>query len=303
MKKVQILLSSYNGEANIRRQIESILAQVDVYTSVLVRDDHSKDATVEIVRQMQKEYPDRIELIEGENKGWKQSFMSLIECAGIFDYYGFSDQDDLWMPDKVKTCIALMEADKWNGIKLAHCNALSVEENLTPRKEQEYRCAEPISHKAAIVTEVFQGCGMVWNYDAMAMVKKHMPKNHDIAHDFWVGLVSYFFGRIYFTKEAKFYHIRYAQSSSADGNVKKGRMIRFKKLFSLNECMYMNPAEDLLEGYQKFLTADDSRFLSDIVAYRYDLRAKMQLLMDADFRRPTVSSTVLLKLAIIMNRY
>ena len=43
MKRVTILLSSYNGEAYLEEQLESIAAQKDVQTNILVRDDGSSD--------------------------------------------------------------------------------------------------------------------------------------------------------------------------------------------------------------------------------------------------------------------
>ena len=45
MKTVQILLSSYNGEKYISRQIDSILQQKDVEVHLLIRDDGSTDGT------------------------------------------------------------------------------------------------------------------------------------------------------------------------------------------------------------------------------------------------------------------
>ena len=49
MYRVQVLLSTYNGEKYIREQLDSILAQKNVEVSVLIRDDGSTDSTVEII--------------------------------------------------------------------------------------------------------------------------------------------------------------------------------------------------------------------------------------------------------------
>ena len=50
-KKVAILLSTYNGEKYLREQIDSILAQTYDNFELIVRDDGSKDSTVEIVKE------------------------------------------------------------------------------------------------------------------------------------------------------------------------------------------------------------------------------------------------------------
>ena len=50
-RKVQVLLSAYNGEKYIRCQIESILRQKDVQVMLLIRDDGSTDGTAHILRR------------------------------------------------------------------------------------------------------------------------------------------------------------------------------------------------------------------------------------------------------------
>ena len=94
MKTVQILLSSYNGEKYISRQIDSILRQKDVEIHLLIRDDGSTDGTRAIIKEYEKKYPANVEVVFGENMGWKKSFFTLLRLAGDYDYYAFADQDD-----------------------------------------------------------------------------------------------------------------------------------------------------------------------------------------------------------------
>ena len=93
-KKVNVLLSAYNGEKYIREQIESILEQSYKNIEIYVRDDGSKDGTLTIL----KEYEERglIHLEAGKNVGFVKSFEWLIANGGEADYYAFSDQDDFW---------------------------------------------------------------------------------------------------------------------------------------------------------------------------------------------------------------
>lgn len=302
-KKVLILMSTYNGGITIARQIKSILDQTCVDVHIKIRDDGSNADTVKILKDLQEEYQGYLDCIFGENIGWKRSFMELLYSAETeYEYFGFSDQDDLWMEDKICTCIEMMENDSINGPKLAHCNSLSVDAELKPRKEQEYRVPCPPSHKAAIATEYFQGCGMLWNRKTMLLLQKYRPQNKELAHDYWVGVVSTFWGKIYFCEQPKFYHIRYEINSSADGNVKKGRLKRIGMLLA-GKMAYMNPIPDLLAGYKEKMDPDDLSFLNLFRTYKSDFHNKMKILMDKEFRRPTVPSTILLKLSIFFNRY
>ena len=54
MKKVTILMSTYNGETYLDEQLESIEAQKGVEKRILVRDDGSTDSTCDILDQWQQ---------------------------------------------------------------------------------------------------------------------------------------------------------------------------------------------------------------------------------------------------------
>ena len=303
MKSVLILISTYNGGEKIKRQIDSILEQKVVDVSVLIRDDGSDEQTKSVLKTIAGKYAERVQIIYRTNVGWKKSFMDLIQEASLkYDYYGFSDQDDIWMPDKLISCIHLMEEDQNKGVKLAHCNALSVDEDLKPRDEQEKRIPCPPNYKAAIATEYFQGCGMVWNREAMELLQSYKPQNKNLAHDYWVGLVCYLFGKIYFCEEPKFFHIRYGNNESCDGNVWKGRLKRISQ-FIHGDDAYMNPANDLLAGFGYDLNSARREFIEMVSMYKSISAYRLKLIVDKNFKRPTVGSTILLKIALLLKRY
>lgn len=298
MTKVLIMMSTYNGGDRIIRQVESILNQKDVDINILIRDDGSDAETISILNKLENEYSN-IRVIYGENIGWKRSFLELVYSTELdFEYYGFSDQDDIWFEDKVISLVSLMEIDVNSKPKLAHCNSLSVDYNLVSRKEQEFRTPCPPGFKQAIANEFFQGCGMLWNKKAMELIRVYKPKNVDLAHDYWVGLICFLFGKVYFLKEAKFYHIRYDNNSSEDGNVWKGRIKRFK-LLAKGKQAYMNPSSDLIQGYSSFL---DDEILCFLKRYsNMNFRDKLVLFLDPEFRRNSIVSTVAFKIWLLQD--
>lgn len=304
MKKVLILMSTYNPGEQLDQQVKSILLQKGLKVNLLIRDDGSTRTNFEYIKKITQKYAEKIKLVRGKNYGWRKSFQLLVHSkyAKGYDYYGFSDQDDIWMDDKLISCINLMESDNYKGIKLAHCSALTVDSNLNPTDEQEHRLAKPFSHKMAFCTEIFQGCAMVWNDNCMQMLQRYEVGDNNITHDYWVGLIAYLFGKIYFCSDPKFYHIRYSNSQSSDGNIYKGRIRRFKKIIN-NEKTYMNPSYDLLNGYSQFLIPKDALFLAKMCNYKNSISNKLYLIFNRQFRRPTFSATLLMKLAILFNRY
>lgn len=317
-RNVLVLLSAYNGGNKIIRQVESIILQEEVNVSLFIRDDGSDIDTINILRRLEKKYPEKIFCIYGANLGFKQSFMELIYMAfPNFDYYAFSDQDDIWFSDKLISCIKLMESDikenkinkegnvkrlQSNRCKLAHCNCISVDKKLRLRSEQEKRIPYPPNHKMAISTEFFQGCGMVWDKKLMELIQTYRPKNNNISHDYWVGLLGYWIGQVYFCKDPKFYHIRYENNESMDGDVKKGRLKRLKN-FITGDVIYMNPVQDLLEGYTNYMSEEDKVFLKTLSNYQHSIKEKFRILTDWEFRKPSMMATMLLKLAVAMNRF
>ena len=63
MRKVEILMSTYNGEKFVEAQIKSIVQQKNVDIHLTIRDDGSKDDTISIIKMQQKKYPDRIAVV------------------------------------------------------------------------------------------------------------------------------------------------------------------------------------------------------------------------------------------------
>ncbi|MDO4473064.1 MAG: glycosyltransferase [Eubacteriales bacterium] len=113
MKKVHILLSTYNGEKYIADQMESLLKQEYSNFKIIIRDDGSSDETVSILSEYQEKYPEKIVVHEGVNVGWMKSFQWLIKNAGEADYYAFCDQDDVWGNNKIKHAVdELSKVDK-----------------------------------------------------------------------------------------------------------------------------------------------------------------------------------------------
>lgn len=300
MNTVQILLSSYNGEKVINRQVESILKQENVDVHLLIRDDGSNDSTVIQLEKLKKKYPHQIEIITGKNMGWKKSFIELLFHVSEYDYYGFSDQDDLWDKRKIISSIKAMERDDM-GVKLCQCGSVCVDENLQILSKQEIAYKSPRTKKRAIAQEYFRGCCMLWNSQAMDLIKRYKP-NENIAHDYWVGLICFYFGKLYYCPEKLLYHIRYPVNSSTDGNLLLGRINRLKTFFTRN-VIYMNPNADLLYGYEGILEEKDKNFLQTVCDYKKSFKKRMKVFWDWDFRRESLKSTLLFKATILFGKY
>jgi glycosyltransferase involved in cell wall biosynthesis len=109
--KVSVLISSYNGEKFIKEQLNSLLKQSRKIDEVVIIDDCSTDDTVAIIKQYiidnQLENEWKI-IVNKKNKGWKANFIEGIEIT-TGDILFFCDQDDIWLKDKVKRTLEILQ--------------------------------------------------------------------------------------------------------------------------------------------------------------------------------------------------
>lgn len=187
--QVTVLMSTYNGELFLREQLDSIIDQQSVNVKLKVRDDGSTDNTIDILL----EYADKMDLTRGKNIGVGNSFMQLVYSAGFdSDYYAFSDQDDIWMSNKLAAAI-----DKLSGVKgpaLYASNQLLVD---AEGREMHIRYdGNPGSNwEQTIRSNYMCGCTMVWNKEFQRMVceEKRRPSEKILRkriHDVWFSAVA-----------------------------------------------------------------------------------------------------------------
>jgi glycosyltransferase involved in cell wall biosynthesis len=105
-----VLLATFNGAATLREQLDSYLAQTAAIERIIASDDGSRDDTVHILQTFRNAHPEiHVEIIYGPRKGAAQNFLHLLRC--LPENPGpvlFSDQDDVWLPQKVAAGVSLL---------------------------------------------------------------------------------------------------------------------------------------------------------------------------------------------------
>lgn len=136
IKKIAVLMASYNGEKYITQQIESILNQdVENPIQLIIRDDGSTDNTVSVVKSL-CEKDDRITLISSQNVGGVACFFALLRIAhdlpDDYAYFALSDQDDVWDLDKLRIGVESIESVATDAPVLYGSITRPVNKNLEP---------------------------------------------------------------------------------------------------------------------------------------------------------------------------
>jgi glycosyltransferase involved in cell wall biosynthesis len=104
-------MATYNGAKYIEEQLSSLAAQTLRPAELIVGDDGSTDATLELVRNFAEISPFPVKILaSGARLGFADNALRTAEaCSGQF--IAFCDQDDIWLPDKLERCATRLERD------------------------------------------------------------------------------------------------------------------------------------------------------------------------------------------------
>ena len=211
-----MLLATYNGAQFLAQQLDSILQQTWSNLVIVIRDDHSTDNTAELVRSFASEHPDRVHRIDadGTQGGAKDNFSTLIgyvlehkvQLGLERAYMMFSDQDDIWRPEKMERQARLMFQVEESGTGtpvLVHCDLHVVDAALQPIADSFIRYqgldARRNGFGQLLISNLVTGCTMFINE---ALAEKAVPVPPEaVMHDWWLGLVAAAFGEIAFLPE------------------------------------------------------------------------------------------------------
>lgn len=199
---VDILLATYNGEAFLDQQLASIFNQTYPHWRLIVRDDGSTDATLDIIRSYQERYPGKITLLADEdgNLGPTQNFSRMLENSAAH-YVAFCDQDDVWLPEKLATTL-----DKMRLLELQHgatapllvyTDLRVVDEGLHVIYDSfwKYQRLDPKTGNSLnrlLVQNVVTGCTAMFN-KPLKEIALPIPAEARV-HDWWIALVASAFG-------------------------------------------------------------------------------------------------------------
>ncbi|MDG6095169.1 glycosyltransferase [Acetobacter sp. AN02] len=193
---VTILLSVCNGEAFLNRQLDSFLDQSLKGWSVLWRDDGSSDASYSIMQSFQMhrgagrceeaEDPASVRFSQ-ERMGIFASYLHLLSQAPEGGMIAFSDQDDVWLTDKLARGAAAL-ARVPEGVPGLYC----ARQTLTDRHLTPFGVSPELPEHpdllAALTGNIATGCTVMLNDAARRLLLRHEPPPL-ILHDWWAYLL------------------------------------------------------------------------------------------------------------------
>lgn len=216
---VNILLATYNGSRHIRRQLDSLLAQTYPHIAIYVRDDGSKDNTVEILKEYMAKNSSGKKIIllpnNGTNLGCPASFYQILKECEAADYYAFCDQDDIWYPDKIKWAVEKLSK---HPQKSKPCVYFSAYEYYTDTGK--FLRQSPAQKKHISLTDVLyytpaSGFVLVFNEAARQELILAVRPGKEL-HDRWLLRGAACFGSILYDPRCSAAHIRHKEAVTAE---------------------------------------------------------------------------------------
>ncbi|MGV3023027.1 glycosyltransferase family 2 protein [Streptococcus suis] len=223
---VNILMSTYNGQEFLAEQIRSIQAQTFTDWILLIRDDGSRDRTREIIADFAQQ-DSRIHLINPdstENLGVIKSFHALVKYQRA-DVYFFSDQDDVWLPDKLQVTLEAAQPYPADQPLMVYTDLKVVNQDLQVMNESMIRSQ---SHHAntELVQELTEntvtgGTSMI-NH---ALAELWTVTDDILMHDWYLALLATAFGKLVYVDQPTELYRQHAENVLGARTLSK----RFKK--------------------------------------------------------------------------
>jgi glycosyltransferase involved in cell wall biosynthesis len=281
---VEVLLSTFNGEKFLAAQIESILAQSWRNLRLTIRDDGSRDGTVDVLQEAARD--PRVTVALEQNIGATASFFHLLEgVAPSTSFAAFADQDDVWLPEKIARAVSALSAVRADEPALYCSRVFIADENLRTVGETP-AWPRPPSFGNALIENIAMGCTSVLNRAAIDLLQQQSAPRNAVQHDWWCYLVIAAFGTVIYDLQPSMSYRLHGRNVVGVKTTPLRRMAdKIARQFRQDSLgLIMRQAAEFHARYGGRLAAHRARQLDAVVAAR-SLRVRMTLAADRSIHR------------------
>lgn len=233
---VTIIMATYNGGGYLKEQLDSIINQSWKNWQLYVRDDGSSDETMAILSEYEAD-ESRIKVLHDDKGtlGICLNFAELMQHCAFSKYLMFSDQDDIWLPEKVARTLDTMRASEalYGDVPiLVHSDLCLVDEQLRviDKSAEKYINLDPhVRNKLGklLAQNYVYGCTIMLNKH---LVDVSLPVPCEAEnHDYWVSLIAASVGRMVYLPAQYILYRQHRQNFS--GGISGGTFInRLKRM-------------------------------------------------------------------------
>ena len=298
------MMSTYNGENHLKEQIDSILNQKTEHEVLLrIRDDGSKDGTCKIIKEYMKANPNTIELIKGSNVGYNASFFSLIQNVEGFDYYSISDQDDVWIENKLQSACDAIDKIADDIPVLYASTSYLVHDDLVPYGMTRKKERELLMYNT-IIQNICPGHTQVMNNRLIHLLKEDIDISKIYVYDSWITNVANLYGKIVFDNNPHTYYRQYEGNQLGSGVGKLGQLLASIKRTETNDGLkYRRQIEHFTEVHKEQLIKAGIFQEIDVFLESNTLLKRMVYIIKSKLYRQNKIESLAIYFAILAGRY
>lgn len=302
MKKIQILLSTYNGDRHLRAQLDSFLQLENAdEVSVLIRDDGSTDGTRAILAEYAEKHG--FQVILGENVGLNASMQLLFENADPEClFYAYADQDDVWLPAKLSRAVSVLEAEE-NGTPLlyaARSHLTDADGNVIGETLLAKRAP---SLANALVQNVCIGHTQVYNQTMLALLRSHYHEDMFVI-DHWAYLIAAAFGKVILDKALVTLYRQHGKNSIGYGNTTASKIKnRIRRARAGVPKAHAKQMTALFSAFGDELSPDDRKTVSRFLTARKSFFCRLGYLLRPDAYRQGLVENMGFRLLYLLGSY
>lgn len=198
---VSVCLPTYNGSTYIIDQVTSILDQLSFDDELIISDDKSTDNTIDLILGLKD---NRIKIFRHENPS---SYIFNYENAiknSKGDIIFLSDQDDVWLPNKLKTMLGkLGNVD----LVLSDCYVTDSKLNIVSKSYFSIRKTKKNKYISLLGGSPYLGCCMAFK---RIILNRVLPfPSYIPSHDTWIGNIAAFYYKIEIIESPLIYYRRH----------------------------------------------------------------------------------------------
>lgn len=304
-KKVVVMMSVYNGGQYLKSQLDSILNQKGSFlVDIFIRDDGSTDDSQKIIKDYANKHS-QIYYILGKNIGCNASYFELIKQINInqYDYFSFSDQDDVWLDNKLETAINFLLNKDCNKPLLYGSTSSIVKKDLVPlRKTQSAK--KQITLFNTIIQNIIPGHTQVMNKYLLNMLKKDLNISKIYVYDSWVANMAVLYGEIIFDNTPHTLYRMHDKNVQGFGtNYFSWIMNRLKKLRSNDLYKYSVQINYFIHYNWNYFSNEQKLEFSKFIDMNTSLVRRILYIISTKFYRQSYFQTLGFKILYLLGFY
>ena len=305
-KYVGVILGYFDGHLYIGEQLQSILNQTHRAVHIFLCDDHSNSCFSLNNIDFDLDQVSKISIaVRPHNVGFANNFLNaLASVPDEFEYYAFSDQDDVWHEGKLES--AIDELKKVSSDKPALYCARTEIADATCKHALGYSplFSKPPSFANALVQNIGGGNTMVFNKAARGLIVDTTRDVTVVSHDWWCyQIVAGAGGCIIYDPQPCLKYRQHAHNLMGVSTNWRARLLRIRGLFQGRFRAWNDINLTALAERKHLLTVANQLVLNNFIEARQSfLTKRLMLFKRSGIYRQTLFGNLGLLLGILLNK-